>query len=243
MLRRITGDGTPYKFPLREINFPRQWPAEIPFEENDFARIDNLKDGIFYALPRLVYHVDEPAVAALTQYYRRSIPTGSDILDICSSWVSHYPMEFPTVMGRRSGTGMNHVELALNDQLTKGDFQVLDLNQTPQLPYPNESFDVVTCAMSIDYLIHPLQVLRECHRVLRPGGKVIISFSNRCFALKAIRMWRTSRDNFHCELVYGYFKYAGGFTEPKAFEITAQLPGHQRYQDPMFVVEAARAAE
>jgi hypothetical protein len=46
-------------------------------------------DSWFYSVPKLVYHIDEPAVAALTQYYRNNIPPKSDILDICSSWVSY----------------------------------------------------------------------------------------------------------------------------------------------------------
>jgi len=69
-------------------------------------------------VPRFVYHIDEGAVAALTQYYRRTIKPGSDILDICSSWVSHYPLEFKSTMGRISGTGMNAFELRANSQLT-----------------------------------------------------------------------------------------------------------------------------
>ena len=81
---RITGDGTPYEFPCVNIPFKREWAEdEWPFRKNDFVRIDSLNDGAFYALPRLVYHIDEPAVCALTQHYRRSIDSNSDLLDIC----------------------------------------------------------------------------------------------------------------------------------------------------------------
>ncbi len=80
-------------------------------------------------------------------------------------------------MKRISATGMNVFELKANDQLT--DFQAKDLNIDYKLPYEDESFDVVTCVVSIDYLINPIEVLTEVRRVLRPGGKVIISQSNR----------------------------------------------------------------
>ena len=113
------------------------------------------------------YHIDEPAVASITQYYRKSIPKGSSILDICSSWVSHYPLEFPNEMKRISATGMNALELKANDQLT--DFKPKNLNIEPVLPYEDESFDVITCVVSIDYLISPIEVLKEVHRVLKPG--------------------------------------------------------------------------
>ena len=54
----------------------------------------------------------------------------------------------------------------------------------PRLPYEDNSFDVVTNAVSVDYLTRPLEVFREMHRVLKPGGQAIMSFSNRCFPTK-----------------------------------------------------------
>jgi SAM-dependent methyltransferase len=52
------------------------------------------------------------------------------------------------------------------------------------LPYEDNSFDVITNAVSVDYLTKPLEVFREMHRVLKPGGQAIMSFSNRCFPTK-----------------------------------------------------------
>ena len=187
LVRKWTGDATPYLFRVEPIEFTKVWPEEWPFRETDFLRSDSNDDGWFYKVPRLVYHIDEPAVASLTQYYRKNIKAKSDILDICSSWVSHYPLEFPRTMGNICGTGMNGMELNFNDQLTGG-YETKDLNDDPTLPYPDNSFGVVTCAVSIDYLVEPIKVLQEVHRVLRPGGKVIISQSNRCFPSKAIAM-------------------------------------------------------
>lgn len=189
LVRRRTGDGTPYQFPVRPYEFTKVWPEEWPFRETDFLRADSNDDGWFYKVPRLVYHIDEPAVASLTQYYRKNIPAQSRILDICSSWVSHYPLEFPETMGTICGTGMNGMELKFNDQLTGG-YKTKDLNDDPSLPYEDNSFDVVTCVVSIDYLVEPIKILQEVHRVLRPGGKMIISQSNRCFPSKAIAMVR-----------------------------------------------------
>lgn len=36
-----------------------------------------------------------------------------------------------------------------------------DLNVDPKLPFPDESFDVVTCVVSVDYLNKPLEVFKE----------------------------------------------------------------------------------
>lgn len=57
------------------------WPAEWPFSAADFARQDESRDTRFYDTPRLVYHIDEFAVRALTNYYARTLPPKADILD------------------------------------------------------------------------------------------------------------------------------------------------------------------
>jgi ubiquinone/menaquinone biosynthesis C-methylase UbiE len=62
-------------------------------------------------------------------------------------------------MKRISGTGMNKLELMYNDQLT--DYQAKNLNVDPKLPYDDKTFDVVTCVVSVDYLISPMEVLKE----------------------------------------------------------------------------------
>jgi len=118
LVRRFTGDSTPYSFPVRPVSLVKEWPEQPPFNQKDFFRADEGDDENFYTLPRLVYHIDEPAVSSLTQYYRANIKPGSSILDICSSWVSHYPLEFKDNMKRISATGMNPLELMANDQLT-----------------------------------------------------------------------------------------------------------------------------
>eukprot|EP00560_Eucampia_antarctica_P008982 CAMPEP_0197825324 /NCGR_PEP_ID=MMETSP1437-20131217/2421_1 /TAXON_ID=49252 ORGANISM="Eucampia antarctica, Strain CCMP1452" /NCGR_SAMPLE_ID=MMETSP1437 /ASSEMBLY_ACC=CAM_ASM_001096 /LENGTH=342 /DNA_ID=CAMNT_0043425271 /DNA_START=123 /DNA_END=1151 /DNA_ORIENTATION=- len=240
LVRRFTGDSTPYSFPVGPVRLVKEWPEQPPFDEKDFTRADSNDDGTFYSLPRLVYHIDEPAVSSLTQYYRKNIPPKSRILDICSSWVSHYPLEFPKTMKRIAGTGINPLELVANDQFGKGDTIARNLNNDPTLPYADGEFDVVTCVVSIDYLIHPIEVLKEVHRVLRPGGKVIISQSNRCFPSKAIGMWLKMNDRQHLELINGYFQYAGGFQPRKAFDITATGEGQNGF-DPMFIIEAIKA--
>jgi hypothetical protein len=188
LVRRLTGDSTPYGFPVNPVRLVKEWPETPPFRPEDFLRSDGTDDSSFYTVPRLVYHIDEPAVASLTQYYRNNIPKNSDILDICSSWVSHYPLEFPKTMKKICATGMNGLELQFNDQLTGG-YETKDLNNDAKIPYPDNSFDAVTCVVSIDYLVDPITVLKEANRVLRKGGKVILSQSNRCFPSKAISMW------------------------------------------------------
>ena len=49
---------------------------------------------------------------------------------------------------------MSEAELQRNPVLT--DFSVRDLNKEPKLPYEDNSFDVITNVVSVDYLNRPL---------------------------------------------------------------------------------------
>eukprot|EP00884_Botryococcus_braunii_P016808 jgi/Botrbrau1/3810/Bobra.0183s0042.2 len=218
------------------------WPDAPPYRPEDFQRYDESPDNDFYETPRFVTHIDDPAIAALQKFYARSFPNpGQDValLDLCSSWISHYPN--PYQAARISGLGMNEAELARNPILT--DYVVKDLNVDPSLPYEDASFDVITNAVSVDYLVKPFEVFKEMHRVLKPGGLAIMSFSNRCFPTKAIAVWTATSDADHVWIVGSYFHYSvpGGFTPPKAEDITP-APGFFGKTDPMYVVYARKEA-
>ena len=57
-----------------------QYPPEWPFSPNDFERQDESDDSIFYDQPRLVYHIDDSCVDALTKYYSKTLKDGDDVL-------------------------------------------------------------------------------------------------------------------------------------------------------------------
>ena len=173
--------------------------------EGAFARIDEGDDALFYAEPRLVYHIDPRAVAALTAFYRDVLPPEGVLLDLMSSWVSHLPPE--TRYAEVIGHGMNAAELAANRRLDRRFVQ--DLNREPRLPLADAGVDAAMICVSIQYLQRPVAVLRELARVLRPGGPLVISFSNRCFPTKAVAIWRGLDDDGHARLVALYLRHAG----------------------------------
>jgi ubiquinone/menaquinone biosynthesis C-methylase UbiE len=150
-----------------------------------FRRYDETPDEEFYRTPRLVTHIDNQAIAAVTQLYRECFPPGGTILDLMSSWVSHLPEEVR--YGRIVGLGMNEVELKKNPRLDE--YVIQNLNRNSKLPFKEAEFDGVGICVSIDYLIDPVAVLHEVGRVLGVGSPVAITFSNRCFPTKAVAVW------------------------------------------------------
>ena len=61
------------------------------------------------------------------------------------------------------------------------------------------------------------------HRVLRPGGQAIMSFSNRCFPSKAVKMWLNQDDEGRQKIVASYFHYApfAGWENVMAIDLQA----------------------
>jgi len=178
---------------------------ELGLPPDAFAKMDGEDDAIFYREPRLVTHIDDAAIAALTLFYRSRLPQQGAILDLMSSWVSHLPSG--SVFSRVIGHGMNAAELAANPRLDR--FFVQDLNREPTLPLESASIDAVLICASIQYLEQPVAVLREAARVLKGGGEIIVSFSNRCFPTKAVAIWRALDIRRQAGLVSLYMEKAG----------------------------------
>ena len=198
-------------------------PAEL------LSRLDESPDELFYATPRFVTHIDDAAIAAVTQLYREYFTPGGSIVDLMSSWVSHLPGD--VAYREVAGLGMNAEELAANPRLHR--WVVHDLNRTPRLPFDDGEFDGGAICVSVDYLAQPVDVLRDCGRVLCPGGPLVITFSNRCFPTKAVAAWRMLDDEGHQELVARYFAEAGNWNN---VEILDRSPG--RDGDPLWAVIA-----
>ncbi len=212
------------------------FPTFPPFPPEYFGREDETDDSFFYTQPRLVVHIDDAAIAAVGDVFRSLIPPNSAVLDLMSSWRTHWPEGHPRA--RLAGLGMNSVEMAENPDLD--DYVIQDINQNPVLPYEDDSFDAVVITVSVQYLTRPIEVFGQVNRILKPGGIFIVTFSNRMFPTKAVRIWRYSTDRGHLDLVAAYMEEAGnfenvrgGFTNPET-----SPPG-----DPLFAVVANKPGE
>jgi SAM-dependent methyltransferase len=219
------------------------------FPQGSFDRQDEAPDSDFYSEPRLVTHIDDYAIPAVGEAYRRFLPPDGEYLDLMSSWVSHFPEDMR--VRRLVGLGMNEVELSKNPRLDE--YVVQDLNQDPRLPFEDARFDGVVIAVSVQYLTRPVEVFEEIGRVLRPGAPLVICYSNRCFPTKAVRIWQVLGDREKADLIGAYMAGAACFETPSFHDLSPRLtligvPEGERdrvragfiYTDPLYVVVAKR---
>lgn len=207
------------------------------------TKLDPTSDTLFYESPRFVTHVDEGFIQQLTDLYSERLKSGTRIFDMMSSWVSHLPndLKFEWVEGH----GLNAEELAKNPRLDH--YFVQNLNENDQLPLADESFDAVLNTVSVQYLQYPEAVFAEIHRVLKPGGVAIVSFSNRMFYQKAIAAWRDASEAERVALVKQYFESIDGFGTPEVVARPSTVPMMLQMLglaggDPFYAVIAERTA-
>ena len=201
------------------------------FPAGFFDRMDPTDDAVFYAPLRLVTHIDDGAIAAVTRLYDELELSGTRVLDLMSSWISHFatpPVELVAL-------GMNPAELEANSMATS--WVRHDLNADPVLPFDNARFDAVVCCVSVDYLMRPVEVFREVARVLVPNGLFVCTFSNRCFPTKAISGWLANDESGRVAIVAEYFRRSGHWRELTAQQRPTPVGG-----DPLYAVWAQRAS-
>lgn len=197
--------------------------------------MDESADEEFYQEARLVTHIDDRAIAAVTQLYRETLPADGAVLDLMSSWISHLPPEMS--FGKVVGLGMNEQELRANNRLHA--YAVHNLNDHPALPFADGEFDAACICVSVDYLVKPVEVIRDIGRVVTPDGPLVITFSNRCFPTKAVAIWHHLTGPGQQQLVETYLTEAGNWDNVRSL---SPVPEDSR-GDPLFAVLGNRALD
>ena len=209
------------------------------FSSEAFRRDDETPDTLFYGEPRLVQHIDDTAAEMVRNTYARFVKNNMDVLDLMSSWQSHLPDRIK--FSRLVGLGLNERELEKNTRLSEQVIQ--DLNLSPVLPFESDSFDAVVCTVSVEYLTKPLAIFEEVSRVLRTDGYFIVTFSNRWFPTKAIRIWKELHEFERMGMVLEYFIRSGGFKNLQTYSFRGLPRPHDdkyfpdlMHSDPVYAV-------
>lgn len=215
-------------------------------QRHERIKLDETEDSLFYSFPRFVTHVDQGFIDQLTTLYRDTLKPQTRILDLMSSWVSHLPTEIE--FSHVEGHGMNQEELTKNSRLNH--YFIQDLNQNLKLPLSDQDFDAVLICVSVQYLQYPEAIFSEIHRILKPGGITIVSFSNRMFHQKAISAWREATELERIKLVKGYINSVKinnlpGFNSPKVIAHQSTTPLFMQMlgmggSDPFYALIASR---
>src|ERR1051326_1505986 len=171
-----------------------------------FPAVDQMPDPIF-AREAPAGHIDGAAIAAVTDLYREMLPQGGAILDV--------------------GVGVDRRALAENPFLDE--WRAQDLNRDPVLPFASGEFDGATLCGAIQYLARPGEVIREVARVLKPGAPLIVTFSNRCLATKAIACWCLLDEAGHLCLIAQHFAEAGNWADVRCLDRTPPGGGQPLY--------------
>ena len=191
-----------------------------------FHRQDDSADEAFYSSPRMVNHIDDATINGITRFYQETLKPEDELLDLMSSWISHLPAD--VTYRKVTGLGMNLDELNANARLDQ--VLVHNLNNTPTLPFSDTSFNAVMIVVSIQYLTRPFEVFEEIQRVLKPGGRCIISMSHRLFPTKAIYAFQTLAPKDRVQLVKEYMRQ-GGLSE---IEFIDRSPDKA---DPLWIIQ------
>jgi SAM-dependent methyltransferase len=67
------------------------------------------------------------------------------------------------------------------------------VGELPALELPGKSFDVVTLCNVLDFMPRPVTMLRECARLLVPGGRILVRTPNASWQLFGARLTRALR--------------------------------------------------
>jgi SAM-dependent methyltransferase len=182
-----------------------------------FRRLDESEDDLFYQHPRLVVHIDEGAIAKVSEIYASRLPAGGVVLDLMSSWRSHLPERIRAA--KVVGLGLNRAEMEDNPALTE--IVVHNVNTNPRLPFEDESFDGAVMTVSVQYLTRPIELFADVGRVLKPRAPFIVTFSNRMFPTKAVALWQGANQHQRQTVVKEYFAQSGTFEKIEAIDRSA----------------------
>lgn len=92
-----------------------------------------------------------------------------DLLDIGCGWEAKLLIQLEPHI--RSGVGVDFK--APNIKTDK--LETYSVHLSDALPFKNCSFDVVTMLAVLEHLDEPVEILKEIERVLRPGGRLMLT--------------------------------------------------------------------
>jgi SAM-dependent methyltransferase len=92
-----------------------------------------------------------------------------ELLDIGCGWEARLLKEVEPYIYRGFGVDFKAPKI-LTDKI-----RTISVTLEDRLPFEDASFDLITLLAVLEHLDHPLSILRECARLLRPGGAILLT--------------------------------------------------------------------
>ncbi|CAI3956539.1 Ubiquinone/menaquinone biosynthesis C-methylase UbiE/MenG (UbiE) (PDB:4OBW) [Commensalibacter communis] len=205
------------------------------FHPRSFDIASNESDLQYFTKHSVPPMLDQGGYKAIEALYHTLIQESDTILDLMCGSDSHMPSE--VLCENLIGIDLNPQALKENSALTRKITQ--DINDKPELPLKDNSVDYICLCCVFEYLRHPFTTLEECLRVLKPGGRIIISFTSRFLPLRATALWQALENQDRQGLIKVLLTRAG-FTDCDQGEV--HPPEDQTvWKDPIYSVVARKA--
>lgn len=162
-------------------------PTSIPFDRGTWWDPDGFLIGLHTLL-------DTVRVSYFKSILHRRVPLGSPVLDVgCGG--GFVAKAVAAVGYRVVGMDPSAAAISAAREADAGRFAVA---RGEQLPFASETFEAVICSEVLEHVKSPVGVLAEIARVLRPGGTLLFSLTNRTWLSRIVlielaQRWRPTR--------------------------------------------------
>ena len=251
----INGEASRELITFEKLLKVKPYPSECPYDGLElFSSAEPL---------RLQPHPDRIVNAALHSTYRRQLANSGG--DAVLEHVCDGETRLPWAQRRHKATQLHHSGESLaagrraHPRLEHSAMPALilpppesDIGPQYDLPYRNNEFDAVLSHHCLPYTIAPLPLFAELHRVLKPSGKLCVTFqapppvgSSSRWAqhatadpLSASLAWLEAADA--ADLLYmvgSFFYYSGGWS---TLDVSEVLPHSPACPAPLYCVSATK---
>lgn len=147
------------------------------------------------------------------EHYKKHLDVG------CADgyFTGHYLLKYPDTEGYGIDLSEAIIEQAKN-MYPEGHFQQSDVYE---LPFEDNSFDLVYAAEIIEHLIDPERAMREIHRVLKKGGCYVMTVPNEHAAEIREHLWKWDDKGVRLMIKSAFTK-----SNLKGFDIVEQYAFH-----------------